>query len=284
MPTVPALFAQGDDWIFPAVIGAIAIVAAGQALTKSSPKMSARRDGIRRWVISLSVAAGLALFFTGLPGVGFDPRDGLIDRITVALVGGGSAMILFSLLVPLGLFAVHHVLWPPIELVAGLGRALSRWRGRRRDASRMRRERREYDRQAPARHRAETRAIDDARQREDAHASALLSYSFYAAKLGDRFTRAMFDEYVRKYMGGDQTPEVVERRGAELIAIFERHLHDVQPPRKATSMESLARWYEQTRCQIEGLGLEEGVKEVRLIELEQRFNDLLGRHLEETEP
>ena len=94
----------------------------------------------------------------------------------------------------------------------------------------------------------------------------------------------MFDEYVKKHMGDEHPVEGVEHRGKELVAIFEKHLHDVQPPKKPTSIESLSRWYAQTKAQIEGLDMEEAVKEVRLIELERRFNDLLGKHLEETEP
>lgn len=149
----------------------------------------------------------------------------------------------------------------------------------------------EWERYAPERERDRLQAEANAqtqtetqRRREDARASALLSFSFYAAKLGPRFTREMFDEYIRKYMGDEHPAELVERRGKELIAIFEKHLLDVQPAKQPTSIESLGQWYQQTKTQIEGLGLDEGVKDVRLIDLEKRFNDLLSKQLEESEP
>jgi hypothetical protein len=284
MPPLPILYAFGDDWIFPAVIAVVVILWVGRAVTNASTKLSERSDGIRRWVVALGVMFGLVIFFTGMPGSGFTREEEVFDRLVIALVCGGLAMVGLALLIPIVMFIMFHVFAPPLSFVGGIGRSVSRRRSRKRDAARWRREQREYQRLAPDRRIAEDKAKGEKRRREDAHASALLSYSFYAAKLGNRFSREMFDEYVKKYMGDEQPVDVVEQRGKELVAIFERHLQDVQPPRKPTSIESLSQWYEQTKKQIEGLAMEEAVKEVRLIELEQRFNDLLGRHLEETEP
>jgi hypothetical protein len=149
----------------------------------------------------------------------------------------------------------------------------------------------EERRRAPERERArlqvdaEAKARAEAqRRREGSRASALLSFSFYAAKLGDRFPRAMFDQYVERYMADTHPPEVVEQRGRELIAIFEKHLADVVPAKRTTSIESLSRWYEETKAHIQALPLDEGVKDIRLIDLEKRFDELLSKHLEGTEP
>ena len=147
-------------------------------------------------------------------------------------------------------------------------------------------ERRRREQEVSARDRAthQQSAAQAQHRREDARASALLSYSFYAAKLGERFSRAMFDQYVEQYMSDKQPPEVVERRGQELLAIFEKHLADVRPAKKESSLESITRWYQQTKAQIEALPLDDDVKEVRLIELERRFAELLSGHLEGTTP
>lgn len=153
-----------------------------------------------------------------------------------------------------------------------------------REEARRRQERETDAREAPLRRQADEQRVSAQKRRQDARASALLSFSFYAAKLGDRFPRAMFDQYVEQYMGDAHPPDLVEQRGRELIAIFEKHLADVQPPRRQTSIASLTRWYEEMKAQILALPLEEEVKEVRLADLERRFDELLEKHLESTGP
>ena len=69
-----------------------------------------------------------------------------------------------------------------------------------------------------------------------------------------------------------------------MLAIFERHLADVQPPPRATTIDALTRWYEQTKGQITAMPIDPDAKEVRLADLERRFDELLSAHLEGMEP
>lgn len=203
----------------------------------------------------------------------------------------GFSWITFAILA----FVMQHAIRRPL---ASLRRSIFSYRSAR-DARRAARDdehrrriaQAEFERTAPERERARLQAEADARvradaqrRRDDARASALLSFSFYSAKLGSRFSREMFDQYVREYMGDEHSADVVARRGQELIAIFERHLADVQPPKKQTTIESLTKWFSETKAQIEALPLDDSIKEPRLIELEVRYNELLAAHLEGTAP
>ena len=94
----------------------------------------------------------------------------------------------------------------------------------------------------------------------------------------------MFDQYVSQYMGDGHPPTLVEQRGRELIAIFERHLADVRPLKKSATIQSITRWYEETKAQICSLPVDDEVKDVRLADLERRFSELLEQHLEGMEP
>jgi hypothetical protein len=124
----------------------------------------------------------------------------------------------------------------------------------------------------------------DQKRRDDARASAFLSFNFYSAKLGNRFSRQDFDQYVQTYMSDSHQPEDVCQRGRDLLAIFEKHLAEAQPKKTEPTLNSLVTWYHDMRQQIESLPLSGDVKEVRLIDLKNRFEDLLGELTEQARP
>ncbi len=126
--------------------------------------------------------------------------------------------------------------------------------------------------------------MDGQRRREDARANALLRFSYYAAKLGDRFSRAMFDEFVEHFMSDALSPEIVERRGQELLAILQLHLADVAPPPAADSFEAIAAWHESQSVQLEALPLDKEVKNYCRASLKRRMQDLLTEYLREAAP
>lgn len=258
-------------------------------------KMVERRADLYQWGLRLAVAAFLLYVILG--AVETHARDAN-DYATLAFRGLfaagltlGIAWIVLSILA----FLHHHLIERP-------GEGVRRWREEarrqrlereaRREADRKAaRERAEWERAAPERERqrqqaeAEARARAEAqRRREDARAGALLDYTYYAAKLGSRFSRADFDHYLQTYMGDVHPPEIVERRRQELVAIFERHLADVSPPRKEMTIDGLTGWYETTKARIEGSSMDDRTKRTQLAELYARYTELMSELMERMRP
>jgi hypothetical protein len=189
----------------------------------------------------------------------------------------------------------HHLIRRPF---AAARRSHEAARSRRRERADRRRadeeerlKRAAHQRGAPDRERARLKAEEEAkvrseaqRRRTEARRKALLDYALYAPKLGDRFPRPLFDEYVQAHMADTAPPEDVERSGAELRLILESHAAETAPAKKETTLGGLTQWYQDMKRQVEALQLDDEVKEVRLIELERRFEDLLKEHLEKMRP
>jgi len=206
------------------------------------------------------------------------------------LVMGGAWVVL-----PILAFVHRHAVEEP-------GRRVRRWReearrrrlereARREAERRAAREHAEWERTAPERERqrelAEAEAMRRAeakRRRDDARAAALLDYTFYAAKLGNRFSRQDFDQYVATYMGDGHPPDVVERRRQELLAIFERHLADVSPPRREMTIDGLTSWYEGARATIERSTMDDRTKRTQFAELYARYTELMSELMERMRP
>jgi hypothetical protein len=130
-----------------------------------------------------------------------------------------------------------------------------------------------------------TPAPDDSpRRRVDARRKALLDYSLYAPRLGNRFTRAMFDQYVREYMGESLTADEVERSGRELQTVFERHVSDIEPEKKELTVEGLTHWYKTKKSQVESAGLDDRVRGTQMGLLNERYAELMSQLMETMEP
>lgn len=122
------------------------------------------------------------------------------------------------------------------------------------------------------------------RRRDDARASVYLLYSFYAPKVGDRFTRADADRYIESFMNDSQTAEAVERRGRELLAILERHLAEVDPFAHGANLESLITWRDDEFKRLESLPVDEALKREYGVLLRRRFDDIFKKSLKEIRP
>jgi hypothetical protein len=125
---------------------------------------------------------------------------------------------------------------------------------------------------------------DAQKRRDESRSHCELTYSFYAPKLGERFTRAMLDSYIEKYMGDNQTPEDVERRGQELQVTLQKHLESVEPPKKKLTLESLARWFIEEKQRIESLPVDEKSKRRHIAELNGRYAELSSQLMENIQP
>jgi hypothetical protein len=130
--------------------------------------------------------------------------------------------------------------------------------------------------------RAAARKEDQERlRREEARKDCELLYALYASELGDRFSRAMFDAFLDKYLNDSQPAEAVERRAKELQQIIRQHLECVRPgPRTLTE---LTRWYEKQKREFEQLP-DGPMRRSALAKLMRRYSDLSDELLEDMQP
>jgi hypothetical protein len=151
----------------------------------------------------------------------------------------------------------------------------------RREAALNAKQAEESERQAAER----SRRDGDARQRRDeARSECLLYFQLHSPELSDRFGRQQFDEYVRFYMGDDKPPEEVERRAQRLIGLMDGHLEKAGAKAQPMDVAALARWYQETKAQIEALPVDDRAKRVQVAQLTARYTELVQQHLEELKP
>jgi len=181
--------------------------------------------------------------------------------------------------------------WIVLPLISPLLRATTapaRWWQHARDARHARERAHAAQEQAASnaryRRHEEADARDARRRRIDARANAELSFSVFAPKVADRFTREHLSQYLRTYMGDDQPPDDVERRGEQLIRTLQQHVDEAEPPEEKRSLEDLAHWLADQRERIAELPLEDRMKRTLTAELNARYADLSSRLLSEIEP
>jgi hypothetical protein len=85
-------------------------------------------------------------------------------------------------------------------------------------------------------------------------------------------------------MGDDHPPEAVERRCAELSAFFEDQESGSGQAKQESPIERLNRWRAEQKAMIEGLPIDDALREEQLISLETRFAELLAEHMERSRP
>jgi hypothetical protein len=134
----------------------------------------------------------------------------------------------------------------------------------------------EYNRRNHGRDQTAARAEAE-RRRNRARANAALTFSLCAPQLRERFTQQMFDDFLAKYMGDDQPPDEVERRGTELLQTLQKHVEATDVPEQKQTLEDLAHWFLQQKEHIGALPLDDKVKRVHVAELTCRYNELSTR-------
>jgi len=186
-----------------------------------------------------------------------------------------------------------------------VGRAVFAWRSwnsarqaaaderrRRRESEEFRRRsQEEYERAAPERERqrqAEERrrelAARDAKRRKDARAACELAYSRCAVEIGNRFSRQELERFMATYMAEDHSADDVERRGEELRKMMEDYRQPPKVQKKPRTIQDLAEWYLREKQSIEGLPLDDLVRQEHLVALDMRFDELTQEVLQSMEP
>lgn len=229
-------------------------------------------------LLTLAVVAPLYL----LRGVAAGVQSRLFPRIVRAVVivslwflSGIALTVLFTLLgadprsdaTPGMALAVSTVLWVGVPWV------------RRRQRERAR-EQASVSRQTYEQ--SMLRKSEAQKRRDDARASCEIFYSLHAPEIGSRFTKVMFDDFVRRHMGDERPPEYVEERSRQLREVLQQHLAKCEPPRPRT-LEELAAWFQEQKRQIDGLP--DGVnKDALRAQLNARYAEMTSQLLEEMHP
>lgn len=140
---------------------------------------------------------------------------------------------------------------------------------RTREFERSAPERERQQREAEARARVERDAAETASQRrENARSRVELFFSVNAPEVRNRFTREMLDDYLKRYMGDEKQPEVVEERAEALIGIIRQHLDKVVSPIRRMSFDEILAVFENRKLKIQESSLDPRDKEKLLIQLE----------------
>jgi hypothetical protein len=150
-------------------------------------------------------------------------------------------------------------------------------RDRQEEWERQRPEREKWERKAEA-----TRATEAAarKRREDARAKCEIFFGLHAPEIGARFSKAMYDDFVRRHLGDDHTPEHVEERARQLVELLERHLDKIEPADEAPqTIGDLTTWYEQATAEIEARVTNARIRNTSLAQLKEQYAERLQQIL-----
>jgi len=277
--TVLEMIDAGDVCSLLALIAVLALI--GHKMVQETHSLY-----LRGWRLATAAFLAYCLY----AGFVFQPTDaqGWLWAVFRGLLAAGLTLGVSWIALSVLAFAKHHLLDTPAKRARDLAESSKQ---RRREAEHRRQEeereslRQERDAEERSRqlHEQTTKA-EAQRRRVEARAAAELSFSLFGPKLENRFTREMLQEYISTYMGDDQPPEDVERRGQELIATLQRHLEQVEPPETKRTLEDLSRWLEEEKARIVALPIDEKAKRSYVAALNVRFNELSTKLFEELEP
>lgn len=205
----------------------------------------------------------------------------------IALIGAQAAAILSLVVVP------------PFEMIRDQMRS---WRSAARlaaekEAAEERKawdeEQRElkWERERPERERREREAGERAqaqaaeqKRRDTSRSECLLYFHLHSPEFASRFSREKYDEYVSKYLRDEMPAGEVEKHATKLIALMESHLEKSGARIRPMDVAALARWFEEQKSLIESQSIPDLSKQAALALLNERYNDLMTKHLEDLRP
>ena len=167
-----------------------------------------------------------------------------------SLIAFGGTLGLAWIILPVLLLAYRFTVGAMIAMARRVGRAIWSYVIERRRRLQESAERQfaeaDFACSAPDRERARKEADEranrrdqDRRRRETARAACEVLFELHAWELASRFTREMFDEFVRRHLGDDKAPELVEERAQLLQAIIRKHVEKVEPSEKPPATAEL---------------------------------------------
>lgn len=254
-------------------------------------RMIQSRPLLRIWGMRIAALAFVAFVVAHIVQAGSPTPSDLAMAAIVGLLGAlvvlGPAWIVLAIL---GFFGGYYRNAANSANSAAHRRQLER--ERKEAEKRKRQEQIEWEKQAPQRERArleaemrqreESKRNADAKKiRSDARADCEMLYQLYAPEIDTRFPRASLDEWIKKYMGDDQSPSDVEQRADQLRKLIIHHREQVKPTPKFSTMADLATWFQEQKSQIETLPIEDRLRRMLLANLNVRNAELMATLLEQ---
>lgn len=161
-------------------------------------------------------------------------------------------------------------------------RQRSQQRGRERQWHRSQRQwDQERRRQRPIEEARERKERADQRRRQEARAQVEMFYSLHAPEIGERFSRSMFDDFVRRHLGDDHEPDHVDERAKQLLAMLRQHLAKVQAPNAEESLEAILASFAERKKRIEATALDPREKELLTLQLDELRDEAIRRAVRE---
>jgi len=265
----------------------------GFGIVRWMPRVRPLEERIRNCSIGLGIVSGF--LFCLVPVGQFTQGSDVSSNVIFGVMGGAAAGFLWFFVIATMTFAYQYIIAPPFRLLGSWKRGLVERRARRAEERRRLREQREWERSGPEREQAQREAdarkqadeqtkADAQRRRADARANCEFLYSLYAPEIGNRFSRNDLDAWIKKHMGDDQDPTIVEQRGEQLRRLIDHHREQVKPTPKFANIQELARWFQEQKAEIDTLPLDDKLKRAHLVNLNERYADLTTKLLESMQP
>jgi len=124
-----------------------------------------------------------------------------------------------------------------------------------------------------------SRRIRDAaqRKREEIRARCEAAFHIHGPEIADRFPRSAFDQFCTRYLGDDKTPEVVEARARELLAIIQSYVNKIDPVKVKPSLESILSTFDERRQKVTRAGLETNDEKYLLTQLNELRDEAIRK-------
>lgn len=258
-------------------------------------KMVTPPSRVHAWGLRLAAAAFVAYGIHGYVSLKPDDANTLLSIAFRGLFAAGLVLGISWIVLPILAFVYDNTLGLVMKKLRDffftIRRKAAERRSRREEDKRRRQAERVYAQQAPERERARLEAqaqakrdAEDRRRRADARTDCELMYARLAPDLGDRFTKEMFDDFVKRHLDNDHPADYVEGRAQQLQALLQQHYEKVHPPPKFKNMVEIAAWYEQMQQQIKAQSVDDRAKRAQLAQLNLRYRDLMNDYLENVQP
>ena len=279
MATPIQLIRDGD--LCPLCFLVILLLLIGRQFVAQSPRLSL-------WGLRLAAAGFLTFCAYGAWCYGAYDATDWIHILLRALVAGALMLGLSWIILPSAAFLKRLVIDMPAERAqAAASAARQRSKDQQIECQRQHQEHDQSQRELAARsatvQRQEARA-DAARRRTDARAQVELTFSLLAPRLTSRFPKETLADYLATYMADDQSPEDVERRGGELIAMLEKHRQEEEVAETLLNLEQLDTWFQDQNDRIQRSSAEEKLKRCLAASLNVRYAELAQRFMEDLQP
>lgn len=260
----------GDGTAFFILIAVVGLL--GECVVHLTERMLALRSSIRYWALGLGIGTGICFLFLLVASASTVTPESLLRDIFSATLAGLCGCLTWYFVVAVVTFAFRYVIAAPLQWVWSLLKLPLEWR-----ANRNRRQEQQLEGEGVAKRQAELAAEQTAnkKRKADSRAACEVLYLQYVHLLADRLTMETFQDFMTRHMGDEHSPEYVEMRGRELQDLILHHAFEIKPLEESSSLESLSKWYQETKLVIANLPIEDRYKQAQFAHLNARYAELM---------